>query len=173
MAYRTWLGNRVQHEERLLRRYVEKAQKVNQYILDNLDEKGHRLPNTINNSDDILRHLRTSTFKSVDTVKDIIKSSKEFIESKLGDEYIVSMSQKLRDLSRKSFSAINDRASLLKQTNDVMDLLLDTRVEYLNPNTNTYEYVGTLSELLNDEQTIELRTKLRDLISDRIRQFYE
>lgn len=58
------------------------------------------------------------------------------------------MSQNLRDLSRKSFSAINDRASLLRQTNDVMDLLLDTRVEYLNPETNTYEYVGTLSELV-------------------------
>ena len=166
MVYRTWLSaSSNQHKEGLLRRYVEKAQKVNQYILDNLDENGQRLPNTINNSDDILRHLRTSAFKSVDTVKDIIQSSKEFIESKLGDEYIVSMSQNLRDLSRKSFSAINDRASLLRQTNDVMDLLLDTRVEYLNPNTHTYEYVGVLSEFLNDEQTQEVRNKLQDLIS--------
>ena len=166
LAYRAWLqANSSGQQDGLLRRYVEKAQKVNQYILNNLDENGQRLPNTINNSDDILRHLRTSTFKSVDTVKDIIKSSKEFIESKLGGEYIVSMSQNLRDLSRKSFSAINDRASLLRQTNDVIDLLLDTRVEYLNPDTHTYEYVGALSEFINDEQTQEVRNKLQDLIS--------
>ena len=74
MVYGKWLStSSLQHEEGLLRRHVEKAQKVNKYILDNLDEKGQRLPNTINNSNDILRHLRTSTFKSCDTVKDIVK----------------------------------------------------------------------------------------------------
>lgn len=96
------------------------------------------------------------TYKSMDTVKDILTNVKSQIESSLDNKYKLTFARDSYKTTDIAFSEINNVKTTKTQAKHLLELLLNSDMSELDTETSKYKRVGKLEDFLNvDDMTKE------------------
>ena len=105
------------------------------------------------------KRISRIAYKSLATTEDILNQSFKAIQDMIGKDYKVVAPINMQDFTSRTYSDINQVKNAESEAKRLVNKLMETTIE-----TSNREYIGTLEEMLDDNQIESLKNICKDII---------
>lgn len=115
---------------------------------------------------DDIKYSKSQKFTNIKNTTQLLDNTIDNINSKLGENTYIELPTAKSKLESKVFTAINSKVEAQAQANALMETLKKANVMSMNNETDAFQSLGTVQELLTEEQANSLNKELVNALNE-------